>query len=79
MDAVPAPKCLQLNIYLRSKLLLNPTYYMGADETVQDKVNQYAVVMTFFLTPFIKYIYAQGCILALYMQKGPNTTTLCTS
>jgi len=47
MDAVPAPKCSQLIIYLCSKVSLNPTYYMGADETVQVKVSQYAVV-TFF-------------------------------
>lgn len=66
MDEVPAPKCLQLNIYLCSKLLLNPIYYMGADETVQDKVSQYAVVIFFWLL-----------LLNIYMPKAVFWLCIC--
>lgn len=62
--AIPAPKCLQLNTYLCAKLLLDPTYDMGANETAQASVSHNAVV-TFILAAFIKYIY-----IYIYMRLG---------
>lgn len=77
--AIPAPKCLQLNTYLCAKLLLDPTYDMGANETAQASVSHNAVV-TFILAAFIKYIYMRlGLYFGVVSAKEANTTILYTT